>query len=395
MSFLIIYIFLLFFCRIGISILEYTFSIGDIFFIITFPLSILLTKLVNIKKIFIPFLLFYFIFISYLSITYIVNLNYIQAKIFLLEFIPFIYAFFLYIYIYSNLHNFNLFYKFFKNYLFLYPLYLIGIIFIIFFFWENIPIWENKRLIFFLKKPNQLASLIINLGSIYFIFFYIKKYIYNNIKRNEYFLILIMIFISIYILILTGSRAGIFSFIIILCINIMFIFRKYFLFILLLILSFTIGWIYSPLFKIDIYIISRYQEFIFYNLINLKIEGVTEETIYKGFEIFTNNPFLGAGLGVLRIYYTHEVHNLIIKLLSNIGIIGFVLFLLWILYIPYLLLKCKVDKLLSILILMNLIVIMLILQFTHYMLRERWIHLFISTIVLTIINIKNKAKCVV
>jgi O-antigen ligase len=215
------------------------------------------------------------------------------------------------------------------------------LIFVIIVFLFSTPTLLTQRLglIYFGNFVNVTA-----MASTIAIFIYIFLYFDSNKIKKKYLFYICFLFI---VIILTGSRKGIFMLIIGSFLELFLLFKKQRIKIVLLAL-FVIIFIYVAIVYIPFLnqlIGSRVQDFI-----NLLLSGETEDGslidrnryIELGLAYFKQSPYFGNGLNTFKLIETNRnvySHNNYIELLYGVGLIGFILFYLFIFGIYYLTFK--------------------------------------------------------
>jgi O-antigen ligase len=111
----------------------------------------------------------------------------------------------------------------------------------------------------------------------------------------------------------------------------------------------------------------------------------------KGVEVFKKNYLLGIGFGNFRDFYSGrymEIHNTYISLLAETGLIGFGGYIILIGFILFSLSIINVDPIRKI-VFINFFIGYLLVNLSHYLLRERWVWLyFLAIIAISTINKK-------
>lgn len=366
-----LYIFFLPFIRIGVKIFNYTFSISD-FILINLFIYYLSKKFNNfvikieIKK----FLMFYLIFLVFISFSLINALNIKAGIIDLLAYIyggilMFIFSLYL-----SEREEYGLAII---NYAFIVSIFLIGLISLLLFTNLEIKkfvISEAYKYIFFMRYPNQLAIYLIICFSIYLVLDGILKS-NNNWINNFSKLIPPIFFITV---VLTGSGVGMFIafFLIIYYYFLELKKKKIFSSIWVLIvigLIFIILVLISP----DVsYRIKYESKLLLRNIFSFSLTkgDMREENFKTGINIFFNHPIKGVGLGnVIGNYCENEIHNSYISFLAETGIIGSSILFLLLIYPLFFIFKIELN-------IFFIYASVLFFAFFHYIFRERWWWLF-------------------
>ena len=365
---LILFLYFLFlpFTSIGIKISSFRITIADAIMLLFFLLTIFsskryLPKVFNLSK----FVVFFIMLCSF-SIINIINL-----KQFLTSFLPWIYALIL-IYSFSILLN-NIDFKnvnqiVTKAILINFVASFIIIILYKYLNFELINISNNGfggRYTYFTINPNQNIFYMINMLSILFIFQIAEKVI----NKKYYFLLLI----SILPILETGSRTGIFLFVLLVFLSFLYTFKSFKNSIISIIFLVIGIYIFKDInFTLNSSAANRAISVFNHKQGESIVKGASEDTIELGTELFFKNPIIGIGQGNFVRNYNHfEIHNTFISILAETGILGFIGFLSIIFYLLYSILRSsnKTYQFYA----TAVLIIFLISNTAHMVLRERWL----------------------
>jgi len=367
-----LYLITLPFLKIGFKVYYYTLSLSD------FILSIFFIKMIYdlfLKKIKIPKQLLTFLYI-YLIFLFLIGISFFQAKNkldFLLDFLPYIYGLFLIfsfiIYFSKNPNNEKIF-----NSSIVFSIILISLLAILYLIMPEERftfVSPSKKYIFFLKKPNQLSMLSI----IYFCFYLILNI--NLINLNFIWIILPGLYLNI--ILSTASRSGLFLSGVSIIIFYYIFFKKIYKDKKNIKLTYKL--VISLIFLILIFTLHKNVFFTYGSRRALRVfdnikefdlsDDIRREINKKAISVFKNNVLFGIGLGNFKKnYFHHEIHNAYLSLLTETGVIGFTAFII----LLFIIIKNVASNFL--LEFWGIIGIILLFNWFHYVLRERWVWLF-------------------
>lgn len=187
-----------------------------------------------------------------------------------------------------------------------------------------------------------------------------------------------LILFSIIPMLATGSRTGLFSFMIFLSFFFLINFRKTGVVFIaggalgLIVLAFAN--LSKPNLNNNFFLNRGLSIFSFFETSKGDITqaGATGESIKLGLEAFEDNPFIGVGLGnFVGNYFVYEVHNTFVSILAETGIIGFSSYLLLLAVILVCIVRVDIPIKFKIFLYIAF-ALFLMMNIPHLLLRQRW-----------------------
>ncbi len=372
------YIFFLPFIRIGLKVIRFTFSICDVILILIFLFylhKILFqkfdyTKIHNISKIFFILYVIFFISIS-ISVIGVSNMKEATGELLAYFYALIIILLFSFYIKERDRKGLQIIYWAFVSSLIIISLF--SLFYLTKFPIKKLVYHNNYKYRFFTRKPNQLAIYIY----ICFCIYLISKFKTGN-KIIDILLPVLLPVLTVIASLFTQSRTGLFVAVLLAIYfyirNIKHIRKE------LLIIIIIIGLLF--IFK-NKHIFIRPLEVFKYIKSGEYIDPIRVEMFTQAIKAFKHNPVTGTGLGNFRtVWHINEIHNVFLAILAETGLIGFIpfciLFIWMLITIVFKLARQIFRKIDYIMVFLG----SFIYSYQHYVLRERWIWVFLIYLVL-------------